>query len=246
MIDILVPVLGRPHNAQPLVDSAAATAEPYRVVFVCSPNDSEQIAACQATGAETMIVDWNPGKGDCARKLNYAFLHTDSEWVFQGADDIRFSPMWDHQALMLARKRDKQVIGTNDLHNPAVKRRLQSTHTLFARSYIDRQGGTIDSTGVVFCELYDHQFIDTEFVETARRRHVWAFSRHSVVEHLHPHWGLAQMDDTYVKAYRATDQDYRLYMSRMGHAARNTRAERYRQRAEERRAVLEERKVRRK
>ena len=244
MIDILVPVLGRPGNAQPLVDSAAVTSEPYRLIFICSPRDSEQIAACNATGAETLVVDWQPGRGDCARKLNYAFSLSESEWVFQGADDIRFSAGWEQQALMLARKRDKAVIGTNDLHNPSVRRRLQSTHTLFARSYITEQGGTHDNTGAVFCELYDHQFIDTEFVETARRRHVWAFSRNSIVEHLHPHWGLAEMDSTYIKAYRATAQDYRLYMSRMGLAARNTRSERHQRREEARRLLLEQRRAR--
>lgn len=234
MIDILIPVLGRPTNAQTLADSVAVTSEPYRLIFICSPGDSGQIAACEQTGAEVWVVDWKPGKGDCARKLNWAFSKTDSEWVFQGADDIRFSHGWEHQALMLARKRDKAVIGTNDLHNPSVLRRLQSTHTLFRRDYIESQGGTQDGSGLVFCELYDHQFIDTEFVETARRRQVWAFCRESIVEHLHPHWGLAEMDDTYIKAYRATNQDYRLYISRMGLAARNGRSERYRQRQAER------------
>jgi hypothetical protein len=70
---------------------------------------------------------------------------------------------------------------------------------------------------------------------------VWGFSRDSIVEHFHPHWGLAPFDDTYTKAYRDTSADYALYMSRMGLAARNGRSERYRERQEARRALLEQR-----
>jgi len=237
-IDILVPVLARPHNAQPLVDAAAVTESEYRVIFICSPRDRKQIAACKQTGADTLIVDWHPGVGDFAKKINYAFAHSDSEWCFQGADDIRFHPGWDHQALMLARKQHRRVIGTNDMHNPSVKRQLASTHTLFARSYIDEHGGTEDGTGVVFCELYDHQFVDTEFVEVARRRREWAFARHAHVEHLHPHWGLGEMDATYQKALRASGADYQLFKQRMGVTARNGREQRIRLRRE---AQLEQR-----
>lgn len=215
MIDLLVPVLGRPRNAQPLVDSIrASTSVEHAVHFICSRGDDAEIAACRKTGANVLVYREPPGPGDFARKINWAFGVTEAEWVFQGADDIRFSPGWDRAALDLAQMRGAQVIGTNDLHNPAVKRRLHSTHTLFSRSYIEQQGGTFDGSGTVFCELYDHQFCDTEFVETARGRGVWAFCRESVVEHLHPHWGLAEMDDTYRKAFSQYGPDRQLYIER--------------------------------
>lgn len=229
-IDILIPVLNRPQNVQPLMASLQVTQEPYRVIFICSPRDTEQIAACSAY--ETLIVDWRPGKGDFAKKINFAFDRTDSEWLFQGADDIKFYPGWDTMALQQADKTGKLVIGTNDLHNPLVKRGRESTHTLFARSYIEQQGGTLDNTGRVFCELYDHQFVDLEFCETAKRRGVWGFCRQSIVEHLHPHWGLAEDDATYKKAVRNTGDDHRLYAERMGRRPTKTRDERRAQQAE--------------
>jgi hypothetical protein len=37
-------------------------------------------------------------------------------------------------------------------------------------------------------EEYPHEFVDDEFVATAKRRGVWKFCRESVVEHMHPHW----------------------------------------------------------
>ena len=33
------------------------------------------------------------------------------------------------------------MIGTNDKHNPSVRRGIHSTHTLFARSYIEERPG---------------------------------------------------------------------------------------------------------
>ncbi len=226
MIDILVPVLGRPANVGPFLESVTVTKAPHRLIFICSKRDRVQIEACRETGAETWVVDWNAGRGDFARKINWAYERTEAEWVFQGADDIRFHPGWDSFALGTARRSGKRVIGTNDLHNPLVKRQLHSTHTLFARSYIEELGGTEDGTGKVFCELYDHQFVDTEFIEVAKRREEWVFSPHSHVEHLHPAWGLAHTDPTYQKAVRHTGLDFRLYRRRMGLSVRLDRRER--------------------
>ena len=223
MIDILVPVLGRPHNAQPLVDSAKVTQNPYRLVFICSPHDSEQIAASKATGADVLVVEWQPGSGDYAKKINHAFRETDSEWIFTGADDIRFTAEWDTRAVSFGIRKRKRVIGTNDLHNPSVKMRQGSTHTLIARSYIKRYGGTEDGTGEVLCELYDHQYVDAELIEVARRRGEWLSCPTSVVEHFHPHWGNAESDPTYVKALRRSNADRRLYFQRMGRGRRSVK-----------------------
>lgn len=215
MIDILVPVLGRSHRAQILVDSITqATVTPHRIVFICSPKDTTEIAACRETGAELLIVDWPPGRADFAKKINWAFDQTDSEWVFQGADDLAFHPNWDTEAFHMAECMRKSVVGTSDLHNPSVKMRKHSTHTLFRRSYIEEHGGTLDDSGRVFSEVYDHQFVDNEFCETAMVRNQWVFAKKSIVEHLHPHWGLAPSDKTYVKAMREMQKDMKLYRAR--------------------------------
>ena len=212
MIDILIPCLRRPQNAIPLALSATFTLSPYRLVFICSPRDSQQISACTDTGAEVMIVDWSPGPADYARKINHGYRETSSEWVFQGADDIRFTEGWDTEALAC----DKRVIGTNDLHNPSVLRGRGSTHSLIARSYIEELGGTEDGSGDILCELYDHQYVDRELIEVARRRGEFISCLTSVVEHFHPHWGNAERDSTYTKAWRQTGADHRLFRKRLG------------------------------
>jgi len=229
-LDILVPVLGRPANVEPLLESLSVTVTPHRVLFLCSPGDTAQIDACRASGHQTEVVSWPAGKADFSRKINWGFSITDSPWIFQAADDVRFSPGWDTQALRMAQARHKDVIGTNDLHNAQVKRGIHATHVLFSRKYIEEQGGTMDGTGTVFCELYDHQYVDMEFCMTAKKRGAWAYCKTSVVEHLHPHWKLARMDSTYEKATRNTRHDYRLFCKRMGINRPLTAAERSRAR----------------
>jgi len=213
MIDVLVPVLGRPVYEM-LRSLEQNTLNAFQVYLVCSPGDS-QTRGCQNSGYTTWVVPWEPGRADFARKINWAFARTKGEWVFQGADDIRFSPGWDTEALRVAERYGASVIGTNDLHNPSVKRRIHSTHTLFRRSYIEERGGTFDGEGAVFSEVYDHQFVDNELIELAKSRGLWAFAERSIVEHLHPVWGLAEWDPTYEKAFRETAGDTALFASRL-------------------------------
>jgi hypothetical protein len=240
VIDILIPVLDRPQNAAVVAQSVRdATDSTYRILFLCSPGDIGQIAACQGVDADTVVVGWEPGRADYARKINYGYSVTGRRWVFQAADDLRFYPGWDAEAFRAARTKGRMVVGTNDLHNPAVKRRRHATHLLFQRAYIEEYGGgTFDGTGTVMTEAYDHQFVDTEFVETAMIRKQWVFAERSRVEHMHPYWGLAKRDSTYDKAVREAAQDLALYKQRSLAAAaeRNrTRRERAGMAAEERR-----------
>jgi glycosyltransferase involved in cell wall biosynthesis len=223
VIDILIPVLRRPRNAQKVVDSIRrSTMSEYRILFICSPRDIPQIRACERTGAEVVLTDWNPASGDYARKINFGFSLGDSEWVFQGADDVIFHPNWDVAAIWASRN-GKRVIGTNDLHNPSVKRGKHSTHSLIARSYVDERPATVDESDPVLWEGYDHQYVDLELIEVAKRRNEFAFAQNSIVEHFHPHWGNAASDPTYKKAFRRTVADRRLYAQRLGIKRASTR-----------------------
>ena len=186
MIDVLVPILGRPPHA--MIDSLEQSTETeFKVFFICSPGD-ETVEECRIYDRYvTWVVEWKPGRADFAKKINWAYARTSSPWIFTGADDLRFHPDWDTEALRLADP--ALVIGTNDLHNPAVQADDVRHPLLIARVYIETYGGTYDGSGAVFSEVYDHQFVDTEFVEVAKQRKRWIFAERSVVEHLHPVWG---------------------------------------------------------
>lgn len=221
MIAVFVPVLGRPQNAAPLAANLAdVTDTDYRLVFVVSPDDREQQAACEATYGDTLMMLRDPGPGDFARKINAAYRLTDEPWIFQAADDVRFEPGWDTALMSRARTTGALVIGTQDGGNPTVKRGLHSTHTLIARSYIDDPGASMDGPGTVFSEAYGHQWCDTELVAVAKARGVWAFCDDARVTHLHPFWvgqparGRMQLDATYTRGMSTATADAKLFRER--------------------------------
>jgi glycosyltransferase involved in cell wall biosynthesis len=212
VITILVPVLNRPQNAAPLVESVRATCD-YRVLFLCSPRDEAEAMACVETGEAVSIMAFENGPGDWARKINKGISMTTSEYVLLGADDLRFHEGWAQAALRVARETGAGVIGTNDLGNATVMRGLHSTHPLVRRSYIEKHG-TIDEPGLCLHEGYAHQWVDTELIETAKVRGQWAFAADSLVEHLHPFWRKGAMDSTYEKALSTSHADHALFQQR--------------------------------
>ena len=192
----------------------APPATPAELVFICNQDDAAEIEAVHAEGYEPRIVPWSAGPGDWAKKLNHAFLiyREHHEWCFLGADDLAFRHGWIEACLRAHRRTGACVIGTNDLGNPRVSKGFHSTHPLVHRDYLEC--GTVDEDGIILHPGYDHQFVDDEFIQTARMRGTFAFARDAVVEHLHPHWGKAEMDATYEKALAHTHADAALFGDR--------------------------------
>lgn len=216
MIDILVPVLGRPQNAQPLVDSIReGTSVPHRVFFVCTRGDDAQIEACKLTGAITLLL--GPGRSEYARKINHAvgcsaeMFGNAGEFLFLAADDLRFHPEWAEHALARFTPATR-VIGTNDLGNATVMAGKHSTHSLVHRSYVEL--GTIDEPGKLLHEGYDHNYVDTEFCETAMHRGEFVFAKDSRVEHLHPFWQKGPDDVIYRKGRKLVNRDHGTFRRR--------------------------------
>ena len=215
LLSVLVPVLARPHNAAPLADSLRdSTSVSYECLFLCSPGDDDEIEACRETGARVHVCEWSGGPGDYARKINLGYELTSSEFLFMGADDLRFEPGWDEAVLQVADQTGAGVIGTNDLANPEVMKGRHATHFLIRRSYAE-QGCTVDGTGQILHTGYDHQCIDLELLETARARGQWAMALDSHVRHLHPVFDRSvQMDSTYERALSKGQEDRRLFFQR--------------------------------
>jgi hypothetical protein len=208
-------VLARPHRVRPLLESLLASQEDteLRPVFIASPGDQPEIDAVRETGAELMIVDWEPGSGDFARKHNALVRAVESDWYFVGADDLAFHPGWAEEALRVQAETEACVIGTNDLGNPTVRTGIHATHMLICRDYL-KCNPVVDAPGLLFCEEYDHACCDNELVETAQWRGTYAHAHDSVVEHLHPFWGKSARDLTYDKGLARSMEDRTLYSSR--------------------------------
>ncbi len=224
MIDILIPVLNRPHRVAPLLGSiAASTTVPHTVLFLTSPDDGAEVAAIVAAGARHLPVPWAPAGGDYARKINLGFAYTrevlaeeDNPFVFLGADDLEFRSGWDEQAIAELERAGAGVCGTQDGANPLVRRGAHSTHSLVRRAYIDECGGTWhDGPGVVYHEGYAHMYVDNELCAVAKERGCWAFAHQSRVLHHHPIFDRSvPMDATYTKAMDNHEVDRALYQAR--------------------------------
>jgi hypothetical protein len=209
VIDILVPVLGRPQNAQPLVDSIRKNTEAeHRITFLVSPDDMAQIAAVFKTECPYIRC---PDER-YAPKINMGVRLTKGEFIFLGADDLRFRPGWDKFAIDRFYETDRPVVGTNDLGNATVMAGRHATHSLVHRSYVEQ--GTIDDPGCLLHEGYLHNWVDTEFIGTAMKRDAFTFCRDSHVEHMHPFWQKGEDDAIYEKGRQGYRQDRRLYLKR--------------------------------
>lgn len=215
MIDILVPVLGRPESIAPLVENVhTATTVAHELLFLCSDNDDPKVLEQVRKSGERSVIARFPSSGQYARKMNHGYCVTGNPWLLLAAQDVRFHPGWDTKALRCAESSGCRVIGTNDLGNPESFRRGRfSTHPLVARSYADELG-TVDGPGALVSEAYDHNWVDRELAGTAISRREWYFCRDSVVEHLHPHWGKGEMDATYRKGLERFAADRAIYNRR--------------------------------
>lgn len=204
---VLIPVLRRPHRVQHVLSSLHAnTPEPCRALFIASPGDDDEHAAIRRCGADMIIVD-----GNYAAKINEGVRQTTEPLLFLGADDLAFHPRW----LEHAKRRIKgsvHVVGTNDLCNRRVMRGEHSTHSLVTRAYTHH--GTIDDPSRLLHEGYPHEYVDDEFVGTARRRNAFASAADSIVEHLHPQVGKAPMDDLYAAQVQRMRRGKSLYLKR--------------------------------
>lgn len=212
MIDILIPTIGRPHRvAEVVANVAEATVLDRRLWFIVEAEDEPTIEACKAIGALWII---NTRARNYSGAINTAYHRLDGDLLFAGADDVRFHPGWDVEAVRML-DGWAGVVGTSDLMNPYVEAGTHATHYLVARWYLDTIGGVVDEgPGSFLCEAYDHNYTDTEFIGTAKMRSRFRPCLTSIVEHLHWSNGKSPHDHTSHKAMAHVDADSRLYDER--------------------------------
>jgi hypothetical protein len=224
-------VLGRPEHAEPFMASLRASTGLATAYAICDRADEDAIAAWKQAGAYVLDLDNHlsvaTGKpfldrgqpGTFAEKVNIGYRYSDEPWLFLVGSDVRFHPSWLDHAQAVAGDR-YHVVGTNDFGNPRVLAGEHATHLLVRRAYVDEHGASWDGPGVVAHEGYAHWFVDDEIVAAAKQRGVWAMALASVVEHLHPAWGKAQMDEVYELGASHAAKDRRRFEQRLAEHAR--------------------------
>jgi hypothetical protein len=115
---------------------------------------------------------------------------------------------WLAEALAVADATGAQVIGLNDLHTDLSK---YAPHFMVAGAYIEKH-----MHGYIVPPLYKSWWFDREICERAAAMGLYAPAWGAVVEHQHPDWQTAQMDETYREAWPLHDTDKLTYMERQG------------------------------
>jgi hypothetical protein len=215
-VAVLVPVLGRPEHAAPFMASLRASTGLAVAYAICDEHDRNAILAWKEAGAHILDVarPEHDRPGTFAEKVNLGYRVTAELWVLLVGSDVAFHPGWLDHALHAAGDRF-HVVGTNDLASPRVMAGEHATHPLVRRSYIDEQGASWDGPGIVAHEGYRHWFVDDEVVTAAKQRGVWTPALASKVEHLHPYFGKAEMDEVYRLGEQHVEQDRALFERRL-------------------------------
>ena len=209
-VDIIVPVLRRPWQARPFMDSMR---EPQaRVIVVAEPDDLETIAEWVFAGA---FVHVEASAHTFAEKVNVGYRIGGSPWLLLVGDDARFTEGWLDAALDVASATRAAVIGSNDEANQRVVRGHHTCHPFIRRSYVDGLGASWDGPGIVAHEGYRHNFVDDEIVTVAKQRGLWAHAPKCVIKHLHHIYGTASKDSIYALGQSTTEQDRALFNRRM-------------------------------
>lgn len=218
-VTVIVPVLDRIDNWEPLVKSINDNTNDAYIIFVRSPGlDKPKTALLDIFNKyDNTDIRRNPsvtGPGDYAKKINLVAPFVFTEWFLCGADDLKFHPNWFENAMKVATD-EVHVIGTNDLGNPRVLEGRHSTHSLIRTEYVKEYGLTADCrVGEVLHTGYWHEYVDDELCGVAQKRNIWAFAQDCIIEHLHPHWGKAEYDESYNQQSMRMTYSRSLFLSR--------------------------------
>lgn len=210
-VAIFIPTYKRSERILNVYNNAKnSSPQVSNVYFIVEKDDLASIDALRKYRLPYFINERSRG---VAGAHNTAYLKTTEKYFFTGSDDFDFKPGWLEKALEKMAGKIK-VVGVNDLHNPDVIGQKYATQFLIDRDYIKKRSGVYDEENIILSETYSHNWSDREFFETAKLRGVFAFCPEAHVEHLHPAWGLSEMDETYAKQEGTGSHDRRLYLKR--------------------------------
>lgn len=203
---IFMPTYKRPHALEEVARNLEAnTKNSFTLYFGLEKEDLAGIEAAKQTGHQVIINKYEPGYSNTIQTIYEAsgepfFLHAN--------DDFYFNNDWDEVPLSMFTGKImvvglKQTEGDN--HGSAI--------SMIKREYIEKMSGVIDIPGRVFF-TYNHNFIDTEFTQTAQSRGVWAKCDPQVIVHLHPGFTGKEKDGTYKKNDDTVETDRKTFETR--------------------------------
>lgn len=206
MIDIFLPTYKRPGKLAAVAKNIEETTKnPFTLYFGIEPEDEASIEAAKATGHRVIINKYSQGYANTIQSI---YEISESPFFLHANDDFEFLPDWSVQPLAMFDTPHIMVVGVREQENTTF-----SAVCVARRSYIEKMSGVLDMPNRVFYP-YGHNYVDTEFTETAKARGVWAYCDAPCIKHLHPGIIGGDKDETYRKNDAAAAEDERTYLSR--------------------------------
>lgn len=205
---IWCPTYKRPHKLQGVADNLKqATKNSYTLYFGLEPEDEAGIeAANKVEGAVVIINKYYMGYSNTIQTM---YEQTSEPIWFHANDDFFFLPNWDEKPMAMFETDKVMVVGV-----PQNEADTDCSAVCFGRrSYIEKMSGVIDIPNRVFYP-YHHNYQDTEFTRTARKRGVWYKSDAPCIDHQHPGFSGGKKDETYKKNDATTGLDEKTFDSR--------------------------------
>lgn len=216
MIDIVIPTLWRSSRLSSLIKNIHESTNIFhKILFVAEKDDEETLEQLKKLSVEDRTVRFvvNDRTKSCLGAFNAAVPHIKAPYWFAGGDDLFFHNEWAEKCLEKMCS-PIMVVGTDDLLNNEVKEGQTATHFLVDTKF-NELGGTFDEKpGEVAYEGYGHDFFDTELVDVAKYRGMFAPCLEAVVEHLHQLVNKNEMDATYERNIESAKNDREIYNKR--------------------------------
>lgn len=206
LIDIFVPTYKRPHELAKLAQNVREnTKNEYVLWFGVEKDDAQSLKAAEGLGA-VVVNKYEPGYSNTIQSI---YEESFSPFIIHANDDFEFHKDWDVTPLAMFERPEVMVVGLKqtegDNHGSAI--------SMFRRKYIEEQSGVIDMPNRVFYP-YNHNFVDTEFTQTAQKRGVWVKCDLQVINHKHPGFTGAEKDEVHKKNDETAPLDERTFDSR--------------------------------
>lgn len=169
---------------------------------------ANDLAVLWADSDTDIIVAMRDSGTTCVQGFNigYAAIKGLADWYVLSSDDQVYQPGWLAEALKVADETGAQVIGFNDGHTDIAH---YAPHYMMHKDFIaDHMGGQFVPPE------YQTWWFDREVCEKAQAVGLYAPAWAAHVEHQHPDWGTAEIDDTHREAMPGRAADKLLYEQR--------------------------------
>lgn len=204
---IYLPTYYRPHTLAGVAKNIEEnTKSSFTLYFGIEKEDQESITAAMATGHRVIVNKYEPGYSNTIQSM---YENSKEPFWIHANDDFYFEKNWDEDPLSMFERKDLMVIGLRQTESDTVG----SAISMARRKYIEKMSGVMDMPNRVFYP-YNHNFIDTEFTQTAQNRGVWAKCDKLVINHMHPGFTGKERDATYLKNEATSGDDMKTFESR--------------------------------